>query len=156
MSYYYNIQTYAKLQGIIKTFERSDLVNREFTKKEFDKIFKGISSLDWLRKERSFYPEYRIVKPFVQVTRVEDFEMPYKNGKCEKITAVKDSDEETIKDTFTAHRNFYTVDLEALQTCAAGIIISDVDKTYYITKLGKARKKVAELEKIVSALGITI
>lgn len=148
MSHSYDIRTAAKLHAIINIFEKSDLVNREFTKKEFDKVFKGLSSLDWLRKDRSYYPQYRIIAPCVKVTRVEIFEMPYRNKNS--------NDKETVKNTFTAHRNFYTVDLEALKSIATSCEVSDEMKKYYVEKLNKARKYVTSLEKIVTALGIII
>lgn len=185
----YEIADINRAMALVTIFEGSDLVDREFTKKEFDKVFKGIASLDWVRENGNLngrvhgicpYDSYADTVPFVTLVRVEDFEMPYKadtyrrpteiaylDGKKVDINIRKykyDSDYRAMvtkaygeieirtetPDTFTAHRNFYKVNLEALKGIEP---YSEECRAYYTKRLEKACAEVARLEKALSVIG---
>lgn len=96
---------YAKFLSVVSQIKNCDLIGKEFTKKEFDKIFKGTKknpsdiSLDWLRYNgardgRVTYNRYgnKKVTPFVKVVREETFEMPLSENSLDygkKIKAVR-------------------------------------------------------------------
>ena len=190
---HYDIKYANKVTQIIEVLKGSDLMDREFTKKEFDKVFKGITSLDWVRENGltndhkvgsySKYPYSRKAIPFVTLVRVEDFELPFKNDnpyrkemfvvynengeKVQNINAEKFSwdreyaemcrkaygnlvvDKE-IEETFTAHRNYYKFNLDAL----LGVTLDREKAVEYLTeRLDKARKEVEKCEKALALVG---
>ena len=189
MYYYNDINDFAKVQNIIKAIEGSDLVGREFTKKEFDKVCKGISSLNWVRENGvrpidnkiSFVSSWggNNTKPFVKLVRVEHFELPYKptdyvyeedvpyvNGeKCADIDTRKFARDEDYRkmcikaygeveirrekpETFTASRNFYTIDLEVLKSASLNV---ECVKAYYDEKIAECERKLAKYKACASA-----
>lgn len=197
---HYEIADITKVLSTIKALnEHADFIGREFTKKEFDKVFKGIVSLDWLRENgfnessrgyyegRVYHKPYRPGKeyhPFVKLVRVEDFEMPYKEDAYVPTTLVaycvatgetlpkvnakridrqsysfdKDYFEivtelfgeiglrEEKPTTFTAHRNFYEFDLDALKSIDKR---AESMRAYYERRLEKAQR---EMEKCLVAI----
>lgn len=84
------MRDYVKFLSVVEQIKNCELVGREFTKKEFDKIFKGTKrnpsniSLDWLKDNGVFdgrivyarYSSHKSTIPFVKVVREETFEMP--------------------------------------------------------------------------------
>lgn len=186
---YTEINDFTKVQNIIKAVEGSDLIGREFTKKDFDKVCKGISSLEWVRengicprdnKVSSMHAWRNTTIPFVKLVRVEHFELPYKptdyvceedipyvNGeKCADIDARKFAYDEDYRKmcikaygeveirrekptTFTASRNFYTIDLDLLKSATLNVKFV---KAYYDEKIAECERKLAKYKACANAL----
>lgn len=174
---YLDVQAFGKIQAIIKAVEGSDLVGREFTRKEFIKVFHNIVSLKWITFYGFRKSDGKVGRggtPFVKLARVEFFEMPYDstieknvayvNGeKCPDIYADKFNydkeyrkmcrkcygDEIEIRqktsETFTAKRNFYTIDLDLLKK--ARDCYKPYVKDYYAKRITKYEQLLAHDKK---------
>lgn len=192
----YAIADINRVLNFLASIEGTDFATEEFTAKEFNQTFRGTRSnpaqfsLDWLREYGVLDGRVRFrpwsgrenFRPFIIVSRVEDFELPFKEEPWrgyEKTEVLKDSNgnivnadlnayktdvnyrefieskygvctlETVEKKTFTAHRNFYKVDLEALKSVRPRI---EEMREYYEEKLEKARAEVKKYEKALDLI----
>lgn len=142
---------YVKFLSVAEQIKNCELVGREFTKKEFDKIFKGTKknpsnvSLDWLRNNgvcdgRIVYTRYgssRNTIPFIKVVREETFEMPLSEnsfGYGEKTKTVRKIDNGEIvncnMDMFEKDEFYRDAVIAKMGDCA----IVETEKTTFMAK----------------------
>lgn len=194
MMNYCEIRDINKVSTVVTALKENPyLIGREFTKKEFDAIFKNrrLCSLEWLRNNgidkdgniKPYRPRWKdnTVTPFVSLTREEKFEMHYKDGQCgfeQKVVCCatgeivpnispKEFTNATVRtvieqifgkckidmvetQTFIATRNYYRFDIDALMSVNKKI---NECKSYYASKLVKARKDVDKYTEILALLG---
>lgn len=142
---------YVKFLSVAEQIKNCELVGREFTKKEFDKIFKGTKknpsnvSLDWLRNNgvcdgRIVYTRYggsRNTIPFIKVVREETFEMPLSENSFdygEKTKTVRKIDNGEIVncniDMFEKDEFYRDAVIAKMGDCA----IVETEKTTFMAK----------------------